>query len=278
MRQTPFLHSSAKPWQASPRNEGKIPQISFLARNKGHRCCCVPVDIPQMNFSHMHERLRKACLRRIKRGQLTITLLAGFTGLSKSHLSRFLHADGQLSFKAANGVLKALNVEAEDLFKFSHQRQTRTALDVKVPVLSRNSALFEPEVGPYAVETWLSVPHRELPPPRPLRVSVRQSWRRFIAIRIDHEGAQSLGRPDYIGAIAVIDRHCISLRLYDPKLPNLYAIQDGNQVALGYIDRVETHLVVRPANILVSPKLIDFTIVDPGEYIAGRVALIQHKT
>jgi hypothetical protein len=231
-----------------------------------------------MNFLQMHERLRTVCLRRIQRGNLTITLLATLTGLSKSHLSKFLHSGGQLSFKAATRILSALKLEAEQLLDVGQQGQSRAAHNVDVPLLSRSSASFEPEIGLHTVENWLSVSHKELPKPGYRRVSSpRQSWRRFVAIRIDREGAQSLGRPDYDGGIAVIDRHYISLRLYDPKLPNLYAIRDNNQVALGYIDRVETHLVIRPANNLVSPKLIDFTIADPGEYIAGRVALIQHK-
>ena len=232
-----------------------------------------------MNFSQMHERLRLVCLHTIRRGDLTMAELSRQTGLSKSHVSKFLHAHGQISNRTADCILRALHLKAEYLLDFGPHLPSRGGQDIKVPLVSHSAALFEPEIGPHAVEIWLSVPHKELPPPGPRRASLRQSWRRFIAIRINHDGAQSLGRPEYDGAIAVIDRHYGSLRLYYPNRSNLYAIREDNQVMLRYIDRVEAHLVIRPANIDVPAGLIYIPqTVKAAEYIAGRVALIQHKT
>jgi hypothetical protein len=88
-----------------------------------------------------------------------------------------------------------------------------------------------------------------------------------------------MGRPEYAGAIAVIDRHYCSLRLYDPPRPNLYAIRDGNQVALRYIDRVDNYLVYLPANRAIPPKVTEVAQnTNVGDYISGRVVMIQHKT
>lgn len=88
-----------------------------------------------------------------------------------------------------------------------------------------------------------------------------------------------MGRPEYSGAIVVIDRHYNSLRLYNPKRSNLYAMHDGEQLVLRYLDRVDDHLVVRPANLSFQPKLIKVSeSTRPGEYAAGRVAIIQFKT
>ena len=79
----------------------------------------------------------------------------------------------------------------------------------------------------------------------------------------------------YEGAIAVIDRHYNSLIAYDPPRPNLYAVRDGQRVALRYIDVTRTHLVLRPLSIGAPANLIEIAPeASPGEYIAGRVAFI----
>ncbi|MBS1998196.1 MAG: helix-turn-helix transcriptional regulator [Cyanobacteria bacterium SZAS LIN-2] len=210
---------------------------------------------------------------------MTNAELSRLTGLSKSHVSKFLHGQGQLSFRAADCIRKALHLGVEDLVTFSQPPDSRSVHYVKIPLVSHSAALFEPEIGSAAVEIWLWVSNKDLPAPGPRRFSSRQSWRRFIAVRIDHDGALSMGQPANVGAIAVIDRHYSSLRLYDPDRPNLYAIADGNHVALRYIDRIGNHLVIRPANMAFPASLIEINAdTSAGQYIAGRVVIIQHRS
>jgi DNA-binding phage protein len=231
-----------------------------------------------MNLLEMHEQIRTMCLHIIARGDVTSADLSRRTGLSRSHVSKFLHAHGQLSFTAAHRILKALHLEVEAVVNRGHQPQSRAEHEIEIPLVSHSAALFEPEIRAHAVERWLFIHHRDLPPPGPGRSLLRQSWRRFIAIRIDRDGARSMGRPEYAGAIAVIDRHYSSLRLYAPPRPNLYAIRDGNQVALRYIERVDNYLVYFPANRAVLPKVTEVAQnTNAGHYIAGRVAMIQHR-
>ena len=82
----------------------------------------------------------------------------------------------------------------------------------------------------------------------------------------------------YEGAIAIIDRHYNSLVAYHPPQQNLYAVRDDVRVVLRYIDAIGTHLVIRPRSIEVSANLIEIAAnANPGEYIAGRVALILNE-
>ena len=231
-----------------------------------------------MNFSKTHERLRTECLRRIHRGDLTNTELSRQTRLRKSHLSKFLHAHGRLSFSAADRILEALHLTAGDLVDFGRHLHSRAMSDLAVPGVSHTAALFEPEIGPRAVEMWFSLPHKQVRSLRVRCVPSRQSWRRFVAVRIDRKGAESMNRQDYEGAIAVIDRHYNSLYSLDTVRPNLYVMREGVKVLLRYIDRIGTHLVIRAANSDIPANLIEVpTHANPGEYIAGRVVLIINE-
>lgn len=228
-----------------------------------------------MNFSKTYERLRTECLRRIQRGDLTNSELSRQTRLSKSHLSKFLHAHGRLSSSAADRILEALDLTAGDLVDFGQHLHSRQLSDIAVPVISHSAALFQPEIGPRAAEMWLTLSHKQVRSLLARCVPSRRSWRRFVAVRIDRNGAESMNRRDYEGAIAVIDRHYNSLQAFDPLRPNLYVMRDGAQVMLRYIDRIGTHLVIRAANSEIRANLIEVpTHANPGEYIAGRVVLI----
>ena len=231
-----------------------------------------------MKFSQMHERLRTVLLRRVQRGEITITRLARQTGLTKSHPSKYLHSGGQLSIKAIDYVLEAQRIGAEDLIDGETQVQSQDELYFSVPVVSSTDVLFEPEIRSGAVRMWLPMPQDLLRSLRPRRAQGRHSWRRFVAIRIDHDEAQSMDRLFYEGAIAIIDRHYNSLAAYHPPQQNLYAVRDGVRMVLRYIDAIGTHLVIRPRSIEVSANLIEIAAnANPGEYIAGRVALILNE-
>jgi len=232
-----------------------------------------------MNFSQMHERVRTEMLRRIQRGDLTVSLLSRQTGFGRSHVSNFLHSRGRLSIDALDRILDAQRLTAEDLIELSPRVLSRSAYrDVAVPVVSHTAALFEPEIRPSSIRMWLSLPPVSLHAPRPRPLPSRHDWRRFVAIRIDRDGAKSIDRFVHEGAIAVIDRHYNSLVVCHPPRPNLYAVRDGVRLVLRYIDRIENHLIARPMSIEFSANLIEVAAnANPGEYIAGRVALILNE-
>jgi hypothetical protein len=231
-----------------------------------------------MNISQMHERLRTVLLRKVQRGHLSVTLLSSQTGLGKSHISRYLHAQGQLSIHALDRILEAQHLGAEDLVDNGRRIRSRAQRVELVPLVSHPDALFEPDIRPGSVSMWLHLASEQLQSLRHHRVASRRSWRRFVAIRIERDEASPMDPVLYEGAIAVIDRHYNSLAAYHPPRQNMYAVRDGVRVMLRYIDKTGTHLIIRPRSIAHPANLIEIAApANPGEYIAGRVAFIFNQ-
>jgi hypothetical protein len=82
----------------------------------------------------------------------------------------------------------------------------------------------------------------------------------------------------YPNAIAVIDRHYNALAPYRATRPNLLAVRDGGKLTLRYVEYASMRLVLRPLNIAFPVDLIVIGPENsPGEFIAGRVALILNE-
>ena len=232
-----------------------------------------------MNFTQMHERLRLELQRRIQRGTLSVSLLSRQTGFGKSHVSNFLHSRSKLSLDSLDRVLASQHMAVEHLIDFeaptikSNQNGDRTS----VPLVSHNSAIFEPEIRPAAVQMMLQLP-QSLHSLKTSIVASRRAWQRWVAIRIDHADAAPMDPLLYPNAVAVIDRHYNSLRSYRPARPNLYAVRNGAHLTLRYADYLAMRLVLRPLNTAYPIDLIEISPnVSPSEFIAGRVALILNE-
>ena len=233
-----------------------------------------------MTISQMHERLRTELLRRIQRGDLTVTLLSQQTGFGRSHVSNFLHARARLSIDALDRILAAQHLAAEDLLQLGSTAPfgTSNITSDQVPVVSHSSALFEPVIRPNAVHMMLQLPPGALKSLHARMVASRRTWERFVAVRMDNDSADSMKPLLYEGAIAVIDRHYNSLRAHHEARPNLYAVRDNARLILRYAEYTDTRLVLRPLNIQYPVNLIEIDPEhSPGEYIAGRVVFILNK-
>ena len=230
-----------------------------------------------MTFSQMHERLRTMLLRRIQRGDLTVTLLSKQAGFGRSHVSNFLHARGQLSMQALDRILAAQHLGAEDLIALNsaNPRSKRDSLPALVPVVSHASALYEPVIRPSAIQIMLQLPPGALSSARSRVLTSRRHWQRFVAVRMNHEDTRPMQPLMYDGAIAVIDRHYNSLHPHHDSRPNIYAVRSESQLVLRYAEYTATRLILRPLAITDPINLIEIDPdVSPGEYIAGRVAYI----
>ena len=252
-------------------------QIGLLKENSDRSSPWLVADYPQMNFTQMHERLRVELLRRIERGTLSISLLARKTGFGKSHLSNFLHSRRQLSLEGLDRMLATQHMACEDLLELGAHANPVAGSEEEpsmVPVVSHNSALFEPYIRPSAVLMMLHLPPGTLRSLKPKAVASRRSWQRLVAIRIAHSDALPMDPLLFPDALAVIDRHYNALVPYRAGRPNVYAIRRGAHLTLRYADFAETRLVLRPLN-MSSP--VDLIEIGPdaslGDYIAGRVAL-----
>jgi transcriptional regulator with XRE-family HTH domain len=233
-----------------------------------------------MNFSQMHEQLRRELLRRIQRGTLSVSLLARQTGFGAPHLSNFLHARRQLSIDAIDRILAAQRLTVADLLPVN-TRSTALATDptsTAIPIVSHSVALFDPFIRPGSVQSSALIPSGILLNVRARASSTRRAWQRFVAVRIPLADAlpmEPLVLPD---AIALIDRHYNSLIPYRPNRPNLYAVRHGSQLTLRYVDFLSNRLVLRPHSIAYPVELIEIaTDESPSDLIAGRVALLLNE-
>jgi len=236
-----------------------------------------------MNFTQMHERLRLELLRRIQRGTLSVSLLARQTGFGQAHLSNFLHGRRQLSLDAIDRVLAAQHMAASDLLPANYQPKGAAGLSTDsdpcmIPIVSHAAALFEPYIRPSAVQSMLQLPASSLTSIQTRVSPSRRAWQRFVAVRIPSSDALPMEPLVLPEAIALIDRHYISLVPYRPDRANLYAVRHGAHLTLRFADFLANRLVLRPYNIAFPVDLIE---IDPGEspsdLIAGRVALILNE-
>jgi hypothetical protein len=238
-------------------------------------------DIPQMNFTQMHERLRLELLRRIQRGTLSVPLLSRQTGFGQPHLSNFLHNRRQLSLEAIDRVLAAQHLTAADLLPTLHRGEAlaEDGEGSSVPVVSHYAALNEPYIRSTSMQGVLHLPLGVLDYMRTRVSNPRRAWQRFVAVRISAADALPMEPLVLPEAIALLDRHYTALAPYRPNRPNLFAVRQGTRLTLRYVDFTANRLVLRPQNIAFPVDLIEVGPDEsPGNLIAGRVALILNET
>jgi transcriptional regulator with XRE-family HTH domain len=229
----------------------------------------------EMNFTQMHERLRLELLRRIRRGTLSVSLLARQTGFGQSHISNFLRSRRQLSLEGLDRVLVAQHITALDLLPADYHRSDETDA---VPLVSHAGALFEPRIRRSAERGTIHIPSAVVIAARTRVSPSRQKWDRFVAISISTEDAQPMEPVVQPEAIVVVDRHYISLVDCRPDRNNIYAVRNGSRLLLRYADFLANRLVLRPHNLAFPVDLLEIPPGEtPADMIAGRVALILNE-
>jgi len=232
-----------------------------------------------MNFTQMHERLRQEMTRRIQRGTLSVSLLARQTGIAQPHISNFLHSRRVLSHDALDRVLTAQHLSVADLLPATRRASAIEFVgeDSAVPVVPHAAAMFEPLIRA-EVHSTVRAPAALLQSLRTRVTGSRRAWQRFVAVRIHGDEAAAMHPLLLPEATVLIDRHYISLVPYLAGRPNLYAVRQGSDLRIRYLEFSAGRLVLRPHCIAFPVELIE---VDegrsPGELLAGRVFQIQNE-
>lgn len=230
-----------------------------------------------MNFTQLHERLRQEMARRISRGTLSVSLLARQTGITQPHLSNFLNRKRQLSHYALDQVLAAQRLSIAELLPTGHRASALELVeqDSAVPVVSHAAAMFEPLIRA-GIQASVQAPAGLLPSLRARVSGPRRAWQRFVAVRLKSDDTAPMEPLLLREALVLIDRHYISFVPYLQSRPNLYAVRQGTQLLIRYVDFSADRLVLRPHNMAFPVVLIE---VDegqsPNELLAGRVFHIQ---
>lgn len=231
-----------------------------------------------MNFTQMHERLRLELLRRIRRGTLSVSLLARQTGFGQPHLSNYLHCRRQLSLEALDRILAAQKMMVDDLLPAERAREEviRETESLAVPLVTHAAALFEPNIRPTAIQEMVRLPAHLLQSMRERTSTARRrGWERFVAVRIPAEDAvamQPLIQPE---AVVLLDRHYTSTAAYRADRPTLYAVRRDARLLIRSLDFAAGRLILRPHNLDVPVELLEADPDElPGDLITGRVGLI----
>jgi hypothetical protein len=262
------------------RMKGQSAMMTFPAENAASSFPLLVANNPQMNFTQMHERLRLELLRRIQRGTLSVSLLARQTGFGQAHLSNFLHSRRQLSLEALDQVLAAQHLTSADLLPVIPRSGDSPAEQESssVPVVSHSTALFEPYIRPSAVHFMLRLPAGLLQSLHTRASNSRRAWQRFVAVRIPATDALPMDPIVLAEALVLVDRHYNSLVPYRPNRLNIYAVCQGSQLRLRYVDFAMSRLVLRPHNSVFPVDLMEIDPdSSPGDLLAGRIALIVNE-
>lgn len=232
-----------------------------------------------MNFTQMHEQLRLELLRRIRRGTLSVSLLARQTGYGESHLSNFLHCQRRLSLAAMDRILAAQHLTTSDLIAGSAMASAVIGgTTTSIPIVSAVVAMNEPFVRPTAIQALVQVPSPLLQLLHVHPSAQRRAYQRFVAVNVPEPEAEAMSPIVQPGATVVIDRHYATLDRYRADRPNLYAVRNGPHLQLRYLDWQLNRLILQAHNHSYPIELLDVKAgKTPGDFVVGRVVLILNE-
>ena len=229
-----------------------------------------------MTIRQLHDRVRVELLRRIKRGTLSVSLLARQTGMTQAHLSNFLHGQRSMSIDALDKVLNATRLEVDDLLpqKRGAMLERQAGAPVEVPLVPHQVAMFDPHMRPSVVEELRSYPAAYVADLEARCAHARRQWERFVAIRIDAEDALGMEPVVTAGAILLLDRHYTSFKPWREGTPNLYAARLDSQLLIRYAQHQSDRVLLRPYRAQTEAHVVE---VGPGEtasdLLVGRVVV-----
>jgi phage repressor protein C with HTH and peptisase S24 domain len=238
-----------------------------------------------MKFRTLQEKLRQLLLARIEAGELTGLALARLTGFQQAHVSNFLNRKRALSLQAMDRVLGALRLSVLDLMDPAEIGKRATIMPPSedefenVLLVEGTVAAGEALITSEGVRDILKFKKNFLRRLRAEPASVRESWRRFVLVKVDARDGMSMYPRLLPGATLLIDRHYNSLKPYRRQEQNMYAVRTGGGCTVKYVELAGHNLVLRPHNqaypVGVLPIEEGKTFAD---YIVGRVCHVGIET
>jgi len=238
-----------------------------------------------MKFRTLQDNLRKQLWERIDEGDLTGLRLAEQTGFKQAHISNFLNRKRGLSLEGMDKVLAVQHLSVLDLLDPSEVNKRASIVAPSddefesVVMAEPKVAASDPLIMSMHVKEILKFKKSFL---RRLRVAMegdRDSWERFVVIKVDaHEGMSMYPRT-LPGATLLIDRHYNSLTPYRKNENNMYAVRKDDRCTVKYVELANEHLVLRPQNQAYPVEVLTMEQGQkPGDYIVGRVCYVGIET
>ncbi len=238
-----------------------------------------------MRFKALQENLRQALWTRIDGGELTGLRLAEQTGFKQAHISNFLNRKRGLSVEGMDKVLNVQHLSVLDLLDPSEINKRASIAPPSsdefgnVFLVEGSIAAHEPSIRSMDVKDVMKFRKTFLRKLRPAMEGNRETWERFVLLRVDGNEGMSMFPRLLPGAIVLIDRHYNSLKPYRKRGANMYAVVKNDACTVKYVEAVGCHPILKPHNEAYPSDVL--TIDDgksPSDYLIGRVCHISIET
>ena len=238
-----------------------------------------------MKFRVLQDNLRRTIWERIGEGDLTGLRLAQQTGFKQAHISNFLNKKRGLSLEGMDKVLAVQHLSVLDLLDPSEVNKRASILppssDEFQNVLLTDGAVAatHPLITSMNVKEILKFKKSFLRKLKSETEGDRDSWERFVLIKVDGREGMSMYPRLLPGATLLLDRHYNSLKPYRKGEFNMYAVIKDGSCTVKYVEVAGTHLILRPHN---QAYPIEVVTMEEGktaaDYLVGRVCHVGIET
>jgi hypothetical protein len=234
-----------------------------------------------MKFKFLQDGLREALWRRIEAGEVTGLQLAKEAGFKQAHISNFLNRKRGLSIEAMDRVLSAQHLSILDLLdpkevtKRAGIPSPANAEFQDVPLVDEATAVNASIIMRMKVKEILKFRRDFLHQLRPAMESSRNTWERFVAIKLHPRERLSMYPRLLPGATLLIDRYYNSLKPYRKGESNIYAVAHNGHCKVRYVELDSKHLILRPQNQDCAVELVPLLKNKHAfDHIVGRVCYV----
>lgn len=238
-----------------------------------------------MKFRTLQDNLRKTLWHRIEEGDLTGIRLAEQTGFRQAHISNFLNRKRGLSLEGMDKVLNVQHLSVLDLLDPNEINKRASILPPpddefsNVLLVEGAVAATQPLIMKMSVKDILKFKKSFLRKLRPEMEGNRDSWERFVLIKVDAREGMSMYPRLLPGATVLLDRHYNSLKPYRKGESNMYAVNKDGACTVKYVELGANHLILRPHNQAYPVEVLP---VEEGkhisDYLIGRVCYVGIET
>jgi hypothetical protein len=231
-----------------------------------------------MKFRVLQDNLRKILWERIHEGELTGLRLAQQTGFKQAHISNFLNKKRGLSLEGMDKVLVVQHLSVLDLLDPSEVNKRATIIppsgDEFENVLLTDAAVAatQPLIVSMNVVEIVKFKKTFLRKLKAETEGDRESWQRFVLIKVDGREGMSMYPRLMPGATLLLDRHYNSLKPYRKGEFNMYAVLKDGTCTVKYVEVAGSHLILRPHNQSFPIEVMTMEEgKSAGDYLVGRV-------
>lgn len=238
-----------------------------------------------MKFRTLQDNLRKTLWHRIEDGDLTGIRLAEQTGFRQAHISNFLNRKRGLSLEGMDKVLNVQHLSVLDLLDPNEINKRASILPPaddefnNVLLVEGTVAATEPLIMKMSVKDILKFKKTFLRKLRPEMEGNRDSWERFVLVKVDAREGMSMYPRLLPGATVLLDRHYNSLKPYRKGESNMYAVNKDGACTVKYVELGGNHLILRPHNQAYPVEVMPLEEgKSASDYLIGRVCYVGIET